>query len=402
MARYKCPCCGMAYNGKRCRSCLYETFSEEIAHGMHTHEGAPLVVKTRQPVQQGRTTVRQSGCEVYPGKRKKQSPMWMIPVILLVSFLIRGPLVNSLADGMWEEPEVTTPEFDFDITMPEIDVDIEIPTVPSELQLELGMAIEQEATETAEPDRDIFAEGTVLYDENDILVVADWRDGQEGTSYIPICVQNGSGKDINLWSSRLSVNGFMLENSLFYYDVGAGETIMDYLVLRHDELTRCGIETIAEVSFRMEIYDRDSYALVGISDNITLRAGVAEDFVQPVDDSGTVLYDQGGLKLVYQGCDGNTCNDAWLEFYIENNTDMCVYISSIETAANGVSMQAGLSSELMPGTRMLTAVGLYELTEAGIMRVKDVETLDMVVEVVNSDTWEYVAQPPVIRVKVNS
>ena len=36
----RCPCCGAPYNGKRCRECYYEPFTEEIAHGLHTHEGS--------------------------------------------------------------------------------------------------------------------------------------------------------------------------------------------------------------------------------------------------------------------------------------------------------------------------------------------------------------------------
>ena len=40
MARQLCPSCGKPYNGKKCGNCLYEHFTEEIAHGFHTHEGS--------------------------------------------------------------------------------------------------------------------------------------------------------------------------------------------------------------------------------------------------------------------------------------------------------------------------------------------------------------------------
>ena len=40
----RCPCCGAPYNGKRCRECYYEPFTEEIAHGLHTHEGSSEIV----------------------------------------------------------------------------------------------------------------------------------------------------------------------------------------------------------------------------------------------------------------------------------------------------------------------------------------------------------------------
>lgn len=52
MAKYICPSCGAPYNGKKCRNCAYESFSEEIAHNLHVHEGEPLVIHdtTRRPV----------------------------------------------------------------------------------------------------------------------------------------------------------------------------------------------------------------------------------------------------------------------------------------------------------------------------------------------------------------
>lgn len=52
MAKYICPSCGAPYNGKKCRNCAYESFSEEITHNLHVHEGEPLVIHdtTRRPV----------------------------------------------------------------------------------------------------------------------------------------------------------------------------------------------------------------------------------------------------------------------------------------------------------------------------------------------------------------
>ena len=52
MARYKCPACGAPYNGRRCQTCYYEQFTEEIAHGNHTHKGEPLVIHSpvRKPI----------------------------------------------------------------------------------------------------------------------------------------------------------------------------------------------------------------------------------------------------------------------------------------------------------------------------------------------------------------
>lgn len=51
MARYVCPSCGSPFNGKKCKDCAYESFSEEITHRTHVHKGEPLVIRdqTRKP-----------------------------------------------------------------------------------------------------------------------------------------------------------------------------------------------------------------------------------------------------------------------------------------------------------------------------------------------------------------
>ena len=71
----RCPCCGAPYNGKRCRECYYEPFTEEIAHGLHTHEGEPLIIEQPEdrPVRRSVPT-RQKECRQYSGRRKKDQP----------------------------------------------------------------------------------------------------------------------------------------------------------------------------------------------------------------------------------------------------------------------------------------------------------------------------------------
>lgn len=83
MARDTCPSCGAAYNGRRCRNCLYEPFSEEIAHGNHTHKGEPLVIgaPARKPVPQKDPF----GCDK---KSRKRHP--------LTGFILLLVIINSL------------------------------------------------------------------------------------------------------------------------------------------------------------------------------------------------------------------------------------------------------------------------------------------------------------------
>ena len=80
MAHYTCPSCGERYNGRLCRSCLYEHFTEEISHGNHTHEGEPLVIDA--PVRKPIRRKDPFDCEK---KTRKKHPMAGFVVLLAIS-----------------------------------------------------------------------------------------------------------------------------------------------------------------------------------------------------------------------------------------------------------------------------------------------------------------------------
>ncbi len=83
MGNMICPSCGAPYNGKRCRSCNYEHFSEEIAHGNHSHKGEPLVIDA--PVRKPIPKKDPFDC---PKKARRKHP--------LIRFLILLYLIYSL------------------------------------------------------------------------------------------------------------------------------------------------------------------------------------------------------------------------------------------------------------------------------------------------------------------
>ena len=85
MAKYICPSCGAPYNGKKCRNCAYESFSEEIAHNLHVHEGEPLVIHdtTRRPV----PYKDPFDCPPSHPKKEKKSRSGGLSKVLLIVFI---------------------------------------------------------------------------------------------------------------------------------------------------------------------------------------------------------------------------------------------------------------------------------------------------------------------------
>ena len=84
MRKPACPSCGAPYNGRRCRNCNYEHFSEEIAHGNHTHTGEPLVIDA--PVRKPVPKKNPFGCD--KKTRKKNPLVGFLALLYVISCLM--------------------------------------------------------------------------------------------------------------------------------------------------------------------------------------------------------------------------------------------------------------------------------------------------------------------------
>ena len=369
MEKYRCPCCGAAYNGKRCRECFYEPFTEEISHGLHTHEGEPLVIS--EPVEKPVKKVgasRRPGCGSYSGRRKSALPKWILPVaIVLTAIILRNALAEAAFDRIWDIPG--------------------------------GMDAELDSWNTiVRPEE--FHSQTVLYDGDGIQVVADWDDGDPGVSEIPVYVRNDSGKDIWITSTWDSVNGYMAQYHFLACSIDAGDEAMTSIRVDDSDLADGNIETIAWLSFALEINDDSTYTTIGESPQIILRPDAAPDFVQPVYNGGTLIYQQADVQVFFTGKEGDDCEDGALLFRIENHSGHNVGIYTSEAYVNGESAGLYLFGELAPGTWGKRRMWLYALPDMGIADFRDIASLEIVLGISDCDSDEFLPESERISIPI--
>ena len=174
MTRYNCPSCGARYNGKRCRACYYENFSEEIPHGTHVHKGEPLVIDApaRRPIPRKDPfgCEKTSGKPVFPKREKKSRPFaGLFSIFLLIYSLL--PMVRD-----W--------------------------------------GLQLEARESASQMEIIQSEELVeVYRQKPIVVYIPREELRDLTDGIKIWVQNDSSRDIHVDLKQASANGFVMENA---------------------------------------------------------------------------------------------------------------------------------------------------------------------------------------------
>lgn len=239
-------------------------------------------------------------------------------------------------------------------------------------------------------DEEVTIAETVLYEADGIKVTAkSLADGLLGTE-VKLLIENDSSKNILITSSSVSANGYMMPTAALYAEVAAGKKANESLTLMSSELDQCGIETLAEMQFYLQIQDPETWETIKTTDLITLATS-ATGYTQPVDDSGDVLYNENGYKIVCKGLKQDIIWDGTVVFYMENNSSKAVSIYAENVSVNGFMQEVGLWSDLRPSTKMIDGMSMIDLSDLEITNIDEIKTIEFNLRIVDAETWEDIA-----------
>ena len=179
----------------------------------------------------------------------------------------------------------------------------------------------------------------------------------------------------------------MMPCASLYAEVTAGKKANERLNLLSSELEQSGIETLAELQFYIQIQDPDTWQTVATSELLTLTTSAAP-YTQPVDDSGDVLYDDQGIKVVCKGLKQDIIWDGTVVLYMENNSGKAVSIYAENVSVNGFMQDAGLWSDLRDGTKLIDGMSMIDLSDLEIESIDQIDSIEFNLRVVDSDTWK--------------
>lgn len=239
-------------------------------------------------------------------------------------------------------------------------------------------------------DEEVTIAETVLYEADGIKVTAkSLADGLLGTE-VKLLIENDSSKNILITSSSVSANGYMMPTAALYAEVAAGKKANESLTLMSSELDQCGIETLAEMQFYLQIQDPETWETIKTTDLITLATS-ATGYTQPVDDSGDVLYNENGYKIVCKGLKQDIIWDGTVVFYMENNSNKAVSIYAENVSVNGFMQEVGLWSDLRPSTKMIDGMSMIDLSDLEITNIDEIKAIEFNLRIVDAETWEDIA-----------
>ena len=239
-------------------------------------------------------------------------------------------------------------------------------------------------------DEEVTIAETVLYEADGVKVTAkSLADGLLGTE-VKLLIENDSSKNILITSSSVSANGYMMPTAALYAEVAAGKKANESLTLMSSELDQCGIETLAEMQFYLQIQDPETWETIKTTDLITLATS-ATGYTQPVDDSGDVLYNENGYKIVCKGLKQDIIWDGTVVFYMENNSNKAVSIYAENVSVNGFMQEVGLWSDLRPSTKMIDGMSMIDLSDLEITNIDEIKAIEFNLRIVDAETWEDIA-----------
>ena len=283
-----------------------------------------------------------------------------------------------------------------------VDVTIEEKDETSVLEEELNEVIE-DAFEDIDFSEDIQIESvteaaiaeTVIYDANDVKVTVKSLDYADLFGIgLTVLVENNSDENITLQTRNTSVNGFMVD-PMFSCDVAAGKKANDSIVFMSSDLQAADITTIQSIELVLYLIEAETWDEIDTSEVITITTDAA-DYVQSVDDSGSVAYEADGIKIVVKALDSE--DSLWgsdLYLYIENNSGENITVQTRDCSVNGFMIDPVFSSEVVNGKKALDSIVFFEsdLEENGITTF---ESIELSFHIFETESWDTITDTEVI------
>lgn len=231
---------------------------------------------------------------------------------------------------------------------------------------------------------------TVVVDDAGLkITVVELGSGWIGPE-LKLKIENNSGKKLNVMfeSGSTSINGYMIDLSL-YETVENGQSADAVARVYDSDLKRCGIETIADIEMAFYASDADSWGSYYTSPMIRLETEAADGYNYTYDDSGLVLFESDGVKLVYQGLVEDSWSGTQMLMYAENNSDQPITIYFKSTKINDLDVETYFSLTLRPGKHAVKTVSKYGDNADKITEYKNAS---ISVRLYNSDTYNTIRE----------
>lgn len=238
----------------------------------------------------------------------------------------------------------------------------------------------------------VYNEGGIKITAKEYVTDSIWGDG------IKFLIENDTTKNIMVGCNALIVNNYMISD-LFATEVAAGKKTNETMTLSSSQLKAAGIDVIGQIEVYFHIYDTDTYDNIADTDCVLIKTSLYDQMDTKADDSGEVLYDKDGIKIIGKYVNDSDFWGAAILLYIENNSDKNVVIQADNVSINGFTFDSAIfSSTVYAGKKSYDDITLFssELEENGI---KSVDEVSLKFKIINPNTYDTISKSDEITFK---
>ena len=243
----------------------------------------------------------------------------------------------------------------------------------------------EDSTTTTE-DTAVTLDETIIYDENDIKITATGlrEDGLLGPE-LNLLIENNSTQNITVQPEYCLVNGYMMYG-LMSSDVAVGKKNNDTLDFSRSTLEECGIDQIADIRLKFTVSDGESWTTLFKTDELSLQTSAAGSYTQTYNDSGEVIYDTNGIKVVAKSA-GDDFLGKGVTFYLENNTDQHIVVNGENISVNGYMMTDLFYADLAPHSHAVDTLTLLD-SDLKDNSIDTIEEVDLTLRITDYDSYD--------------
>ena len=247
---------------------------------------------------------------------------------------------------------------------------------------------------------DVTVSESQLYNKGGVTVTVKRISYSTGNYELHFSLSNDSDQPVTVSTEDVSINNCMVD-SILYCELEPGKKANESMYIFSDELDRYGILTIGEIAFDLRLYNSETYSTIDETDTITVRTSAYGTFQQEVDDSGEVIYDKGGIRIISKGFYDAGYMGPTMSLYVENNSGSSVIIMSEGSSINGYMTDDILYVSLRPGTVDIADMWFNELEDIEVYSISDIKELEFKLEILDSNTYYEVGNTGTITLYFN-
>ena len=252
--------------------------------------------------------------------------------------------------------------------------------------------IETISAKESEPTAMVFEE-QVIYETDDYKVtVTDFTD-----DFLKLTIENNSELNVCFQAWELSVNGYMI-NCSFSAEVAAGKKSIEKVYFDKMDMKEAGINKVGYCEFILHIFNSDTWDTIIDSDVIYLQSVNYESIEYIYDDSGTVVYDDNGVKIVYKYFNEESWFGPQLVFYAYNTTDKTICVQATDVSVDGFMVDNMCSSEISSNKHCIFEVTLMSYDNEEIL--EDFNTVEFKFHVFNSHNFNNIFDSDIITINI--